>query len=254
MERTLRSYLLPSLGFLLILQVHLVAVIWYWPEFEDNLAQIKGLLPFESLRKTVDEIAARGVGAYVHFQHFVKFSNILGTVAAILFACSAVAGEAHRGTLEIWLARPISRRRLLLERYAVGALALCLPIYATTATIPWLLDRMVDEDLELWPLMLSATHQSALLLTLYGLAFLCSTRSSQPLRIALVLLFLALFQGVLYLVQGIGDWSYYRLADVEDHWRIASTLGLDWRVVGPLLAVSAALLLAAERAFRDRLP
>lgn len=254
MERTLRSYLLPALGFLLILQVHLVAVIWYWPEFEENLSQIKGLLPFESLRKTIDDIAARGVGAYVHFQHFVKFANILGTVAAVLFACSAVAGEAHRGTLEIWLARPVSRRRLLIERWAVGALALCAPVFVSTATIPWLLERMVDEDLALWPLMLSAAHQSALLLAIYGIAFLLSTCSSQPLRIALVLLFVALFQGVLYLVQGIGQYSYYRLADLSDHWNILNTGRLDWTLVGPLLAFSALLLVASERIFQRRLP
>lgn len=254
MERTLRSYLVPSLGFLLILQAHLVAVIWYWPEFEDNLAQIKGLLPFESLRKTIDDIAARGVGAYIHFQHFVKFANILGTVAAVLFSCSAVAGEAHRGTLEIWLARPISRRRLLVERWAVGALALCAPIFASTATIPWLLDRMVDEDLALGPLLLSAVHQSALLLVVYSLSFLLSTRSSQPLRIALVLLFLALFQGVLYLVQGIGEWSYYRLADLQDHWDILNRGRLDLPLVGSLLAASGVLLLLAERSFQRRLP
>ena len=254
MERTLRSYIVPGLGFFLILQLHLVAVIWYWPDFEDNLAQIRGLLPFESMQKTIDDIAARGVGAYVHFQHFVKFSNILGTVAAVLFACSAVAGEAHRGTLEIWLARPISRRRLLLERYGVGALALALPVFASTLTIPYLLVSIVDEEMAYGPLMLSAFHQTALLLTIYGIAFLLSTRSSQPLRIALVLLFLALFQGVLYLVQGIGEWSYYRLADLQDHWDIAAKNALNWTLVGGLLGFSAVLLLLSERSFSKRLP
>src|SRR5690606_39257507 len=159
----------------------------------------------------------------------------------------------HRGTLEIWLARPISRRRLLLERYGVGALSLALPVFASTLTIPYLLGRL-DEEMAYGPLMLSAFHQSALLLTIYGLAFLFSTRSSQPLRIALVLLFLALFQGVLYLVQGIGDWSYYRLADLQDHWDIASKHALNPALVGGLLGFSAVLLVLSERSFSKRLP
>ena len=254
MERTLRAYLLPSLAFLVILELHLALFIWYWPQFEEQASQIRNLLPFESLQKTFDDIASRGVGSYIHFQHFVKFSNILGTVAAAFFSCSAVAGEAHRGTLEIWLARPYSRTRLLLERWLTGALALALPIVLSTATIPWLLERLVDEELALGPLLLSSVHQSIFLLAIYAISFLWSTLSTHPIRIAMTLLFVALFEGVLYLVQGINDWSIYRLADLQDHWRIASEHALDWRVVGPLLAFVAALLLASDRAFRRRVP
>jgi ABC-type transport system involved in multi-copper enzyme maturation permease subunit len=61
------------------------------------------------------------VFAYVTGQHFFKGCNTLGTAAAVLLAVGAVAGEAHRGTLEIWLARPLSRRRILSERWVQGA-------------------------------------------------------------------------------------------------------------------------------------
>jgi ABC-type transport system involved in multi-copper enzyme maturation permease subunit len=70
-------------------------------------------------------------------QHFFKGCNALGGMVAVIFAMNAVAAEAQRGTLEIWLARPLSRRRLLLERWAAGAIWLSLPVFRPL-TIPFL--------------------------------------------------------------------------------------------------------------------
>jgi ABC-2 type transport system permease protein len=52
-------------------------------------------------------------------------------VFAIGFAASAVAGERQRGTLEVLLARPVSRRRLILTLYAAttGFIAISLAAF-----------------------------------------------------------------------------------------------------------------------------
>src|SRR5207244_3420014 len=105
---------------------------------------------------------------YVLVQHFFKGCNAIGTAAAVLFAAPAIAGEAQRGTLEILLARPFSRTRILCERYVAGALALTLPIFLTTPTIPFLAAR-VHEEAELAPYLWCALHQALFLLALYSL-------------------------------------------------------------------------------------
>jgi hypothetical protein len=85
-------------------------------------------------------------------------------------------------------------------------------------------------------------------------AFLLSTVSSNPTRIAVAVLFVATFEFALYMVETVTDWSYYRLGDIEDFVRIDQSGTLDWGVCGPLLGVTLLLFVAAQLAFRRRLP
>jgi ABC-type transport system involved in multi-copper enzyme maturation permease subunit len=253
MARELRAAFVRGLAFALVLELMLVAAILYFPSFEQNVSSLRAMAPLKALKQIVDELEQGGVFAYVAGQHFFKGCNTLGTAAAVLFGAPAVAGEAQRGTLEIWLARPVSRARLLGERFVLGALALVLPVLATSASIPWLLP-LVDEQGELEPYLLAAVHQSAVLLALYGAAFLWSSASSHPQRIAFVLLFFTTFEFALYLIDQVTRYSLYRLSDIKDLVRIESQRSLDWWTVLPLLAFSAACFGLALVVFRRRVP
>ena len=95
------------LGYFVILELMLVGAVLYWPNFEGNLESVRALSsPIPALRDIINDIEETGVFGYISGQHFFKGCNTLGTAAAVLFAVGAVAGEAHRGTLEILLARP----------------------------------------------------------------------------------------------------------------------------------------------------
>ena len=115
-SRTVRSYAFSSFGFFFLLEAMLAAAILFWPSFEETVEAVKSIAPIRFLRDVVDGMAKEGVVAYVNGQHFFKGCNTLGIAAAVLLAMNAVAGEAQRGTLEIWLARPQSRTRILLEQ------------------------------------------------------------------------------------------------------------------------------------------
>ena len=189
----------------------------------------------------------------MNLQHFYKACNVLGTAAAVFFAVGAVAGEANRGTLELWLSRPVSRTRMLLERYIAGALAMILPIFLTSATIPWLLEQ-VGEEMSLSGLMLSSAHESLFLLVLYSLAFCLSTISSRPMPIALGLLFVTIFEFSIYLVMEWTHYSWFRLADLDDFQTILRTGELDLSICGPLAIANAALLGLSLFLFHRRVP
>ncbi len=253
MDQRLRLYPILGLMFFVLLQLMLTAAILYWPEFEKNIGSIKALAPLEILKDMVDTLAQGGIEAYVNGQHFFKGVNTLGTLAAALFACGAVAGEVHRGTMEVWLARPFSRRRLLAERYIAGALALIVPVFLTSATIPWLLG-FVDNDMDLWRLMLCSVHASAFLMLIYGLTFLLSALASNPMPVALGVLMLTIFEFALYLVKGITHFSAFRLVDFDDYGAIMSTGSLNWGAVGGMLLGCALMYALADRAFARRLP
>ncbi|HJP03373.1 MAG TPA: ABC transporter permease subunit [Planctomycetota bacterium] len=253
MERTQRSTIWQTLGFFVVLESMLAAACLFWPSFRDNVDSLRAMAPLASLRELVDELAQGGVDAYVCGQHFFKGCNTLGIAAAVLFAMGAVAGEYQRGTFEVWLARPVSRRRLLGERYATGALALTLPIFATSATIPWLLAR-VDETMDLSELMLCSVHESIFLLAIYSATFLLSSVSRRPMWIAMAMLSFTTLEFSLYLVKTVTHYSLFRLTDIDDFMGITTGEGLDWAVCGPLLAFSAAALTASQIAFARRVP
>lgn len=253
MGREARFYVWVGVAYAIVLEALLVAAVLFWPDFEDNVDSLRDMAPIEALRGMIDQIEAGGVAAYVNGQHFFKGCNAVGSLAAIVLGAWAVAGEAQRGTLEIWIARPVSRTRLLMERWIGGAVAVVLPVYLTTLTIPSLLER-VDAEMALGPLMLSATHQSLLLVAVYSVAFLWSCLDSRPLLIAFALLLVALLQICAYMIHVITHWSLFRLSDIEVHARIGAAHALDpWTCV-PLAAISAILAAASIAVFARRVP
>lgn len=253
MGRELRGALVRALGYGLVLEAMLAAAILYWPSFKPFVGMFKALVPSWMIRGLFDAQDHGGVMAYVHLQHFFKGCNTLGVAVSVLFAMGAVAGEAHRGTLEIWLARPLSRRRILGERYVLGALAVVAPVFATSASIPWLLTR-VDETMRMWPLMLCSAHQSIFLLAIYSATFLYSCVGHKPAQIAFVMLGITTFQFAIYLVQDVTHWSLFRLVDVRIFGEIQSRGSLAWTIALPLLAFSAVCYFASQWAFARRTP
>jgi len=253
MERTLRAYVLPTIAYVVLLETMLVAALLYWPNFEENVGALKAMAPIDMLKDMVDTLAQGGIEAYVVGQHFFKGCNTLGTAAAVLFAAGAVAGEVHRGTLEVWLARPFTRRRLLLERWIAGALALSLPIFLTTWTTPFWLG-FVDTEVALAPLMLCAVQQAMFLVALYSLTFFLSTVFDNPMGIALTVLFLTTLEFAIYLVKVVTHWSVYRLTDIEVYMKIMKRGELEPAKFWPLVAATGVFLVASLVSFSRRVP
>jgi ABC-2 type transport system permease protein len=253
MRRELRSVAARALAYALVLEAMLAAAVLYWPKFRDNVPAILRLVPSRVMGGLVASMASQGAQGYVIFQHFFKGCHLLGGAAAAVLASGAVAGEAHRGTLEIWLALPFSRRRLLSERYVAGLLAVALPIFATSATIPWLLG-LVREPSPIAPWLLAAAHESLFLAAIFSATFLVSALGSRPVGIAFGALLVLVLEFALYLVMEATHWSFYRLADVEDFTRIFERGALDPRVVVPLALFSAACFAGAQAAFARRVP
>jgi len=248
-----RSAVWRGLFLAVVLQLMLVPAILYWPSFEQNVGKLRSMTPLPVLKQLVTSLEEGGVFAYVAGQHFFKGANVLGAVAAVLFAMGAVAGEAHRGTLEILLARQVSRRRILTERYLQGALALIVPMILTTLTIPWLL-TFVDEPGRLPPYLLAAVHESIFLLAIYSVSFCWSCLGRRPMVIATGMLFLTILQFAIYLVERATHWSLIRLVDIEVLMRIHGQRELDLAIVGPLLGVSALAFGLSQLAFSRRVP
>ena len=243
-----------ALAYGILLEAMLAAAILFWPEFAANLSAFRSMtsaIPIAG--DMLSRVEEQGLPAYVLAQHFFKGCNALGTAAAVLFAAPAVAGEAHRGTLEMWLARPFSRRRLLLERYAAGALALVVPVFLTTLTIPMLCER-VDESEPYGPYLACAALQALFLLAIYGVTFLCSCAGSNPNKIALTLLFVTVFEFALYMIKTVTHWSLYRLCDMETLLALYDDGRWSTPILASLMGTVVVALLASLLVFERRTP
>lgn len=253
MRRELRAFLNLALAHFVVLELLLIVAIVWWPNFEESLGGIKKLAKLPVLAKQVDLIEMYGVGAYVVGQHYFKACNTLGAAAAVLFAMNAVAGEAHRGTLEIWLARPVTRTRLYTERWVLGQLAIALPVLITSLTIPPLL-RTVDANMAYGPLVACSIHQSLFLGALFSLTFLFSTFSTNPLKIALGMLFVSIFQFAIYMVKTLTDWSLFRLVDIQAYVNILNSGKLSVPTTAVLIAANLAFYAVGLAIFKRRIP
>lgn len=253
MRRELRSFAWMSLALFVVLELLLVVAIVWWPNFQESLPGIKKLAKIPMLAKQLDVIEMYGVGAYVVGQHYFKACNTLGAAAAVLFAMNAVAGEAQRGTLEVWMARPVTRTRLYTERYLLGQLAIWVPVLLTSMTVPPLL-KLVDANMAYGPLVACSIHQSLFLGGLFSVTFLLSAVSSQPLRIALGMLFASIFMFAIYMVKTLTDYSLFRLVDIEAFVRILDSGRLSVGITAALVATNVAAYGVGLAFFRRRLP
>lgn len=253
MRTELKSRLWLGIAYFVALEVLLIGALAYWPQFAENLDKLRSLIPLPVLQEMADQIEASGFPAYLAAQHFFKGANSIGGLAAVLFAMFAVALEVQRGTLEIWLARPLSRRRLFLERWFAGAFWLTIPIFASTLTVP-LIAGYIDESVSLMPLVLSAAYQSLFLLSIYATTFLLSCWWSNPLGIGFAMLLIALFQMSLYLIEKLTHWSYFRLADVPTFVEIYDSEQLPPGFVAVLLALVMLTTGLAWARFRNMSP
>jgi ABC-type transport system involved in multi-copper enzyme maturation permease subunit len=253
MGRDARACLGRLLVLAFLLELMLVPAVLYWPIFEENVAFAKNLVPFLKGKDVLGMVEVTGFSGYVIAQHFMKGCLFGGVLGAVLFSMNAVAGEARRGTLEIWLARPLSRRRILLERWIQGALALVVPIFLTSLTIPWLA-TFVEETVAYRPLLLSSVHVSGFLLATYSLTFCLSCLGRQPTWIGGGVLALVLVQSAMYIIEILTHWSVLRTVDIPRYVAIFESGRLDGSVLGPTYAVALGLLVASLAIFERRTP
>lgn len=102
----------------------------------------------------------------------------LGTVLAVFLTLGAVRGDAERGLLQPMLVRPVSRRTLLLGRYAAAA-AVCavyvIGVFLAATVITWIMGGWWPDRLLVPALGLALAVAILAALSLAGSVFLSAT-------------------------------------------------------------------------------
>ncbi|MGH7149214.1 MAG: ABC transporter permease [Planctomycetota bacterium] len=254
LRRLIRETAGRSALFFVLLEGNLLLSLLFYPDFRDNMPLWAKIAPIQAVKELLETIEDAGFSAYLVAQQFFKAANSLGTAAAALFATGAVAREVENRTIEFLLSRPWSRRRILASKFAAGALALVLPVVASSlSAIPlarWIPD--IGESVPVGPLLLASAHCSLFLVAIYAATFLGSTLSSDANRMAFIVLGVSTLSFALYLVNQVTHYSFYRFSDVPIYLRILREGRLPVAVDLALLGVIGVLFLAADRIFARR--
>ena len=215
---------------------------------EDYPEAIKGFLGFGG---EVDYVSGAG---YLGSELFAFMLPMLMLVVAIGAGARAVAGEEEQGTLDLLLANPVSRRRLVLEKLAaliveLAALSLVLWVSLLVGTAAVGMDISAGH-------LLAATISAGLLALAYGCIALCvgATWGHRARAIGVA----AAAAVAAYLVNALAP-----LVDTLDPLRKASPFyhyaasdplrhGLDAGHVGILLAITVIACALAPIAFDHR--
>jgi ABC-2 type transport system permease protein len=120
-----------------------------WPAVRDNGSRFDDIaadLP-AALRTVLSgpggQLALGTPAGYVRAEVLSLTGPLLAVVLGLLLGSRAGAGEEDRGTLELLLAQPVSRRRVLLEQAGAVAVGL-LGVFAVVAAALYGLGRLVD--------------------------------------------------------------------------------------------------------------
>ena len=242
--------------------VGVVALVWvnviFYPSVRDS-PEIEGFVEdspelMRALlggRESLDILSPAG---YLDAQVFALLVPLLLLIFAIGHGAGAIAGEEERGTLELLLANPVGRHRLVAEKL-LGLLGLVALFAAVTWLSSWTSGLAVDLGVSAGR-MLAATLAAGLLGGLFGvLALLTGAATGRRGPAIGVPAALAVAAYLLMALAPLADWL--------EPWRVLSPFyyyasydrlvdGMDWGAAGVLALVTAVLAGAAVLAFERR--
>lgn len=157
------------LWWVLGLAVLVAITVASYPAVRDapDVNQLMEDLP-EALKALIGESEIVSPPGYLNSQLFTFMLPIIFLIYAAMLGAGAVAGEEERGTLDLLLAYPVSRRRVVLQKFA--GIAVVLIVFSTALWLMiWVGALLVD--MEIGAGRLAAVTSSLALLTLLFAAF-----------------------------------------------------------------------------------
>ena len=145
LRKTLRDVRVSVVSIALVLILMALIDILIYPQYRDSLENADFGPAFDSFIGEAGSLASPE--GFLSAEFFSWIPLLLITVA-IIGGTGAIAGEEGAGTLDILLAQPVSRRRVLLEK--AGGLAFALTL-ATLCSLPGFLvgKAFIDFDLSM---------------------------------------------------------------------------------------------------------
>lgn len=129
----------------------------FWPSLADSAEDFQRLLEnlpqgILSLFGSSDSAALLTPTGFLNSRLYASIGAIVICLFAVSVGTAAIAGEEKDGTLDLLLAQPMSRSRVVLESFGAMAL-LTFGLAAAVGVILAVLDPIVDTNLGLWNIL-----------------------------------------------------------------------------------------------------
>jgi ABC-2 type transport system permease protein len=247
----LRSRRKSLVGYALGLAVYTLVIVALYPAFKDSTSLD------ETIQQSPGIAAVFGINGaitspdgWTSANLYANFLPLIVLLLTIGYGAAAVAGEEEAGRLDLVVALPLSRRRILVQKAAVMVLQAGIVCLATYLCM--LVGRAFDLDLDVWYL---ATTTIAVLLLGIMFGFLALAIGAARGERGPALGIATAVAAAAYLLSSLGP-----VVSWLEPWRVLSpfywavgdgqlTSGLGWDAALVLVALTIAALVAAILSF-----
>lgn len=231
------------------------AVVAFYPDFKDQTE-------FNELLRTSDAIKAIAPNVtsftspegYMNSQLYALVAPLLVIIYATVQGTGTIAGEENRGTLPLLLANPVSRERIVCEKFSAIVMSVGI-LTAITFVATALIGPVFELDFAFDKLL--AIHASLFLLgILYGaLALLAGAAWGNRNGASGIVTALAVGAYLVYTLAPLSDAiePYQKFSPFYQYFQHDPlSKGLDWGDAGILAALTTLFFVLAVLAFRRR--
>lgn len=234
--------------FTLLMSGIAIAQVLFWPTINRMLPALVDKIP-QVLRGFVDSFIAEGFSYFLITQQFIKNIGMFGGFFAVLIAASAIAREMESGTMEFLLAQPISRTRVLTEKYFYNLGFLAIPVLVSTmANFPMALT--INESIDPWYLFLSAVYGFLVLAIVYSFTFCIGVFIDNQMHVISGGLILVFVMGILVFFDATKFLSLYAWLDRDYLSPVLTTGSIPGHMIAVFIVINAILYGIALYRFR----
>lgn len=249
--KSLRDQKWQVLGFGVALFSMAAVIIFIWPAYKDSLATLE--LPPAVQAFLGSELTYASAPGFVSGEFFSWIPALL-IVYAIIQGTGAIAGEESSGTIDLLMAQPLSRRRMVLEKclasVAGSVLIVAIGYLGFLVSLPF-----VDIDLTLADTAVACANMLPIALLFFGLSLwlgVVAPNRGYAAGAATAVAVAAYFINAI--ATGVDAVSGLRYASPFYYYGAGLPLieGIDWPHVGLLLGLALLFTAGAMRAFERR--
>jgi len=259
LRRTLADKRISIVVYAAGLALYAVFILAIWPSLRTNLETLNQLWESypESIRKAFggENMTFATFDGFLSVEYFNQMWVIVMTAFSVSFATGAIAAEIEKGTMEVLLAQPVSRRAVLVTRHFFFELALLFLIAATLAPIA-LGAPLVEADISYWGLLAFIVPALLFFTAIGSMTFLFSTLFNSRGVAVFVTLGIIIFSYALDILakinDTIGNVHFLSIFYYWDPYRYLHGMDFAWVDLGILVGITIATTAGAVFWFERR--
>ena len=229
--------------------VSIVQVV-FWPNMEKLMPALADAMP-DFFKGIFGGIATEGFFFYIITQQLMKSIGMFGTGLAILLGASAVSRELEAGTMELLLAQPISRTRVLVEKFLFNGIVLFIPCVLSTMLI-WPTAPLIGESIDGVALFVGSVYTYVIILTVYAFTFMLGTILGEQMKVMSISLGACIVMMLLLIFEETTPFSLFHYIDFDILRPIFTVGRVPWRTALAFLALCGAFFGTSWFLFRKK--